>query len=338
MLPRIGPRGAVAALSCAALVLAPVRAASAGGSLHVQVSVPSVAAATATNVWVANTGTGSVLEFGVSSGKEIRDIKGSKYSLYNPDAMLVLGKDVWVADASSNTLTEFLVRNGDFVHLLRGGKYVFGNPRALATTDGNIFVLGRQGDEVSVIHAKDTRLVAAVRGRHAHLIDAIALAAVGQNVWALSVADGGFLTELRGSDGHVERVVSAKSAKLDRPTGLAAYGSQLWVSNAGGQHLSIVSGRTGALLGTSSIKKVDLDAVSSLLLTQGRLWLTSNGSKPWVACVSVLTGKVLRLDASHFTYPAAFFGPSAVFVTDRLQSRVTVFAPRAARVLRVLVN
>lgn len=335
---RDAARATLGAAAVTALVLLPAQAASASHQLKVDVSVPSVAAANATKLWVANTGTGSVLEFNVSNGREVRDIKGAKYSLYNPDAMLVAGSDVWVADESSNTVTVLRVKNGDLVELLRGGPYYFGEPRALAAAEGNVFVLGRGGDALVVIDEKTAKVRAIARGRGGHLADAVALAAVGGNVWALSTGHGGFLTEFSGHSGKVLRVVTAEAANLDHPTAIASTPSQVWVSNGSAAHLSVLSGSTGRLLGSPTVSGLDLDQVSSLVLSQGRIWLTADSPKGWIACVLEGSDRIVRRYSTTFRYPAAFWGPGAVYVTDRLQSRVTVFAPRRGTIVRVLVN
>lgn len=308
------------------------------GGLHVGVSVPSVAVATATKLWVANTGTGSVLEFDVANGKEVRDVKGAKYALYNPDAMVVADKQVWVADKASDAVTAFKTANGDLVKLLEGADDHFASPTALAAADSNVFVLGRRGSTVVVVSATSHEVVAVVHGRSTGLDGGVAMAVVGQHVWVLSAWGGGALTELRGSDGHVERVVAGSAAGLDHPTSIVASGGRLYVSNGGGDHLSVLDSQTGRLLSTEGVAGVDLDEVRSMTVLDGRLWLAGYEPRGWVACLREQDLGVVRQFLYRFSYPAVFSGPRYVYVVDRIQSRVTVLVPSTARVVRVLLN
>ena len=85
---RLLPRALVAGAAAGALCLAGVAAgADRTRALHVTVSVPSVGLLAGKDLWIANTGTSSMLEFDAATGVEVADVGGSKYQLDDSDSV-----------------------------------------------------------------------------------------------------------------------------------------------------------------------------------------------------------------------------------------------------------
>ena len=183
---------AAAALAVPAVAGALARA----SSLHVAISVPSVLSSNGRQVWVANTGTSSVLELTANGGREVLDVKGAKLRLDNSDAIAQYGNDVWVANAASDTVTEFYAKSGALKHVLAGPKFHFAVPLALVAADRHVFVLATAGDKVTEVNETSGRLVRYLQGARFHFHAATAMTRAGDNVWVVSTGGGGSLTEL----------------------------------------------------------------------------------------------------------------------------------------------
>jgi hypothetical protein len=307
--------------------------------LHVDVSVPSVLAASGWKIWVANTGTASVLEFDARSGAEVHNVSAHKDQLFDSDAIVVVGAQVWVANSASDTITILNALTGSLERILHGDNDHFGAaPLALAVAAKHVFVLGQGGSTVVEFSASTDKLVKVLRGERFHFMDATALAASGNEVWVLSSRPTGSLTELDAATGGVLRVVGAVKAKLDHPTSMSVNGNILWIANGAGAHLSELVASTGRLLATRTVKHLNLNSVTSIVAENSRLWLASTTTPPWVACVRIANRSVVRSFPHRFGFPAVFGGAGHVWVVDRTQSRVTELNASTAAVLRVLVN
>jgi hypothetical protein len=305
--------------------------------LHVDVSVPSVLAASGWNVWVANTGSHSVLEFDAKSGAEIHNWAAYEDKLFDSDAMVVANGQVWVANAASDTITVLKEGSGTLVKVLKGGADHFGpEPLALAATGNDVFALGHGGNTVVEFSSPADALVHVVRGDH--IDDAVALAATAHDVWVLSSRPQGSLTELAAPSGGVARVVGTKDADLDHPDAFSLDGDDLWVANGAGDHLSELDVVDGRLLATPYVEHLNLSAVTSLVAAHDRLWLASTSSPAWVACVVTKTRRILRGFVHQFGYPAVFAGAGHLWVVDRTESRVTELNASTAAVVRILVS
>ena len=291
--------------------------------LHVAISVPSVLSSNGHQVWVANTGTSSVLELSAKTGKELLDVSGMKYHLDNPDAIVQYGNDVWVADAASNAVTEFSSKSGALKHVLADPKLRFAVPGAIAIADHHVFVLSadhQQGDrgerEDGQAHPVPARppLPPPPRGRHG--------ARRQRRVDREQRRRGGTLTELSAATGGVVRVVTASAGHLDSPTAIATDGRYLWVANAQGAHLSELSASSGALVRTVTSTRLKLNRVTSITVAGGRVWLASTAAPALVAGLAQ-NGDVVPLFAHRFGFPAVFGDSRHVWVVDRIQSRVS---------------
>jgi DNA-binding beta-propeller fold protein YncE len=339
---RVGIIGALVALVVGAtcgVVLAVSSAAATGRHVHVNVSVPSVLDVAGGRLWLANTGTGSMLEFNASNGTELLSVAGKKFQLYNSDGVAVIGGQVWVANAASDSITILDASNGHLVQLLSGTKLDFGSPLGLAVAGDRVFVLGRGGSTVVEFEARTATFVRAINGKGYHLEHASVITAVGDDVWVLSSSGLGSLTELDGTDGNLVRVVTATAADLDDATALGPIGHDLWIANAAGSHLSLLDAANGRLVSTLRDPRVDLNDVTSVVaLSNGRLWIASTTAPSWVACLRSNTGGIVRVLRHRFGFPTLFAGAGRVWVVDRTQSRVTELNGATGAVVRVLVN
>lgn len=305
-------------------------------SLHVPISVPSALDSNGRQVWVANTGSSSVIELSASNGKELLNVSGTKYHLDISDAITQVGNDVWVANSASNTVTEFYAKSGALKHVLKGPGFRLAVPVAIVAADKHVFVLDQAGDKVTDVVERTAKLARYLHGARYHLRDAIGMVRVGDDVWIASHGGGGTLTEISGATGGVMRVVTATAGHLDGPTAIATDGSTLWVANAHGSHLTVLNASNGVFLRAVTTDRVKLDHVASVSIAAGRVWLAGTTRPTFVAALLSRSGAVARIYVHRFGYPAVSADPRHVWVVDRLQSRVTELSARSGKVLRVI--
>jgi len=158
---------------------------------------------------------------------------------------------------------------------------------------------------------------------------------VGGDIWVLSSGAGGTLTELRAATGSVVRVVSA-TAQLDSPTAIASDGVHLWVANARGSRLVMLSASDGRLVRSVTSANVRLNRVTTIAVAHGCVWVASTIGRTYVAGFHASDGKLIHVYAHHFGYPAVFGDTHHAWVVDRIQSRVTELAPGSGKVVRVI--
>ena len=330
-------RALLAGAAAAVLATTPAWAATPRSTgLHEPISVPSVLSSNGKRVWLANTGSSSVLELSAYSGRELLNVKGSKFKFDNSDAITQYGNDVWVSNEASDTVTEFAATTGTLRHVLHGPTFHFAIPTQLVAVDRHVYVLDAAGDKITVIVERNGRLARYLEGPRFHLDHAVAIVRAGQDLWAVS-ADG-TLTELSGATGGVLRVVVGPTAHLVHPVAATTNGADLLVADAGTGTVTVLSAATGRYLGSISTGAVPLRRATSIAATDGTIWVASTASPAFVVGLRARGGTTVHVFRHRFTFPAVFADARHVWVVDRIQSRVTELAPTTGSVLRTLVN
>jgi DNA-binding beta-propeller fold protein YncE len=333
----VRPSARLAAIAACGLGLAvpAVAAATPRATLHVAISVPAALSSNGREVWLANTGTGSVLELSATTGKELLNVSGTKLRLDNSDGIAQVGNDVWVANEASNTVTEFYAKTGALKHVLAGPKYRLAVPAAIVVADGHVFVLSLAGDKVTMLVEKNARLARYLAGPRFHFDHAVGIVRVGKDVWVVSSGARGGLTELSGATGGVMRIVTASTAHLVRPTAIATDGAHLLVTNAGGRRITILS-TTGHYLGSLTTSRVDLDRATSIAAVDGTVWVASTTKPAYVIGLRERNGALVRAYRHRFGFPMVFSDAAHAWVVDRIQSEVTELSPRTGWPVRVI--
>jgi DNA-binding beta-propeller fold protein YncE len=332
-------RSRLATTTAAAAVLLGLCGAAAATSaprLAVAVSVPSVLTGNSRHLWLANTGTSSVLELATPSGAELRNVGGTRYRLDDSDAIATAGSAVWVANASSDTVTEFRAADGHLLHVLGAPRYRFEVPIAIAIASHHVFVLSQRGNRILELSEATGRILRVLAGPRFHFVHTAGLAVVGGDIWTANGGGAGTLTELNATTGRVMRVVSARRGRLGTPVAIATDGVHVWVANAHGNHLSELVAASGSFLRSFRIAHSSLDGVTSIAIADRVVWVARAGPGTLVVGLNARSGRAVRCSTHRFGYPAVFSDGRHVWIVDRTESRVSELAPLTGRVIRVV--
>lgn len=306
--------------------------------LKVEVSVPSVLVGNARHLWLANTGTSSVLELSSSNGSEVRNVSGKRYRLDDSDAIAASGAAVWVANASNDTITEFRAADSHLIRVLSAPAYHLDVPVAIAIADHHVFVLNQEGSRILVLSESTGKLVRVLAGERYHFVHTAGMVAVRDDVWTANGGGAGTLTEFSAASGRVLRVVTAKRARLDTPVAITSDGTHLWVANQAASHVSELNAATGAFDRILRARRASLDAVTSIAVADRTVWMARAGMGTLVIGVNSTTGRTVRCSAHKFGFPAVFSDGRHVWVVDRTESRVSQVNPLDGKVIRVISN
>ncbi|HUD68966.1 MAG TPA: hypothetical protein VMQ40_01880 [Acidimicrobiales bacterium] len=304
--------------------------------LEAAVSVPSVLAGNAKHLWLANTGTSSVLEFATPTGAEVRNVSGASYRMDDSDAIVASGAAVWVANASSNTVTEFSSADGHLIRVLSAPAYRLEVPVAIAIASRHVFVLNRAGTRVLVLSESTGKLVKVLGGPRYHFIHTAGMVVVRDDVWTANGGGNGTLTEFSASTGRVVRVVTAVKGRFGTPVAITSDGTHLWIASRTGNHLSELAALSGAFVRTLRIRHASLDAVTSIAVAKRVVWVARAGSQTLVIGVNSTTGRPVLCAAHKFGFPAVFSDGRHIWVVDRTESRLSEVVPLNGAVVRVI--
>ncbi len=304
--------------------------------LKVSVSVPSVLAGNSRHLWLANTGTSSVLEFSTPSGSEVRNVGGANYLMDDSDAIVASGAGVWVANASSNTVTEFSSADGHLIRVLRAPTHRLEVPVAIAIAERHVFVLNKAGTRILVLSESTGKLVKVLGGPRYHFIHTAGMVSVRDDIWTANGGGKGTLTEISASTGRVLRVVAAGKGRLSTPVAITTDGTYLWVGNRAGNHLSELSAASGRFVRTLRIRDASLDAVTSISVANRVVWVARTGSRTLVIGVNSRTGRPVRCATHKFGFPAVFSDGRHIWVVDRTESRLSEVVALNGAVVRVI--
>jgi outer membrane protein assembly factor BamB len=308
------------------------------GQLKVDISVPSALVSNGRHVWIANTGSSSVLELDAATGRELRNVAGSTYRFDISDAIATYGDHVWVANSASNSVTVFHASTGKLIRVLSGPAYQFEVPSAMVVADHHVFVLNGAGSRVTELDETTGRRLRVLTGPLYRFAGTHAMVVVHHDVWTANGAGKGSLTEFNAVTAKVVRVISSGSARLDAPTSLASDGIRLWVSNALGGHISEVAVANGHLMRTISNSTHQLSGLDSLAWSGRTLWGADQQRSGLVLAFDETSGKTTVVLAHRFGFPAVSADAHHIWVVDRTQSRVTELNPATGAIVRVITN
>lgn len=306
--------------------------------VKVDVSVPSVLVSNGRHVWIANTGTSSVLELDARTGAELRNVSGSKYRFDISDGIATYGDEVWVANAASDSVTVFHASTGKLVHVLSGPKFNLEVPGRIVIADKHVFVLNQSGTRMTEIDESTGSRIKVLTGPHYSFADTHDMVVVRNDVWTANGAGAGSLTEFSAATGKVVRIVRASAGHFDGPRALATDGARIWVVSAAGSHLSELNAGNGRLIVTISNPKHRLSGFDSISFVERTVWMASTHRGGLVLGVNAATGATVAVLSHRFGYPAVTADFNHAWIVDRTQSRVTELNPVTGAVIRVITN
>jgi hypothetical protein len=127
---------------------------------------------------------------------------------------------------------------------------------------------------------------------------------------------------------------------FDRPAAIAAAGGELWIANLGGNSVTEVDGRTGALIRTLAAAHYGFRAPDAIAATGHRLFVVNRHGS--VTELNALTGALVRIVRGaryEFMRPAALIVDSGdVWVVNTAGDSLTEFSARNGSLVRVVHN
>lgn len=212
------------------------------------------------NIWVANTGSGSVTKVRVSDGANL----GTFTTGGNPAGMAFDGLNIWVSNnyGSENYVTE--LRASDGANL---GTFTVGlDPTAIAFDGANLWVANQGANYVTKLRSSDgTNL-----GNFSVGNTPAGIAFDGANIWVTNQSDN-TVTELRASDGTVLGTFAVGSS----PTPIAFDGANLWVGYYGGSMVTKLRASDGSNLGSFPVPG---GSTNDIAFDGANIWVSSINS------------------------------------------------------------
>jgi outer membrane protein assembly factor BamB len=175
---------------------------------------------------------GAITELNASDGSLVRVIRGHRYSLRAPTALLVHGGSIWVADSSANAVTEISAVDGSLVRVVRSGagRGRITDPVALAIAGQSLWVVSRAG-WISRLSLASGAVVQRVGAAADGLSSPAGVAFDGTHLWVASSATN-TVAELT-STGRLVRVIANDSGNsnygFDAPSEVMAHGGYVYV-------------------------------------------------------------------------------------------------------------
>jgi hypothetical protein len=227
----------------------------------------SAIAADGTHLWAIDGST--VEELNASNGSVIRTLSGSKYQFGNPTGIAAGGAHVWVTNDSS--LTEVNASDGVVIRVLSGGKYARIQPSGIADDGTHLWVTSASGDWDDPAISPD----------------------------GLPLDHGsGSVTELSASDGSVIRTLSGSKYQFNDPAGIAADGTDVWVTNLDyGRWVIELNASDGSVIRT--LPSIAAPG-TNLMVEPDPLGIATDGTRVWIADYG--NNLVTELNASNGTF------------------------------------
>ncbi len=166
--------------------------------------------------------------------------------------------------------------------------YGFSWPDALAADGGDLWVANGAGNSVTELDIATHLWVRTISAPLDHFNKPTAILADGSHLFVASRA--GTVTELDASNGSLVRTLSAKADHLTGAAAMAFAGSNLFVVASTGW-VTELNAITGKLVSTTD--KYGLDDPTALVVVEGELWITNEGSNS-VTEINISKGKVTR--------------------------------------------
>jgi alpha-tubulin suppressor-like RCC1 family protein len=276
---------------------------------------PAGATFDGTNIWVSNSGDGTITKFRASDGTRI----GTYAAGPTPIKSVFDGEYLWIANPSTNTLTKIRASNGSPVATisLRGSQRPFG----LAFDGSSIWVASYYDNTVSRLRLNDGAEI----GYFQNVLSPVDVLFDGTDIWVSNNLGDGTVTKISESTGTVEVFHTSRSF----PGVLSFDGSNVWVANSGSQAISKMRSSDGAVLDVYS-------------MGFGPAGVAFDGTNMWIANDDVLLKYRASDGAVLGSFPgsnngdgllktAVAFDGTDVWVSNRLANTVTRYHDGAPR-------
>jgi hypothetical protein len=266
-----------------------------------------------TDVWVGSEN--SVTEVNAADGSLVRTLRvPASVNLYGWYASLVrAGGQLWGAtpntcrpycNVATNTglyasLIQFDAGNGSYVRTVP--RKTAQSPIALAGDGTHVWLVGSDNNghnpaaedtagSVTEFNAADGHQVWSVpltvySSQQVPTGDSIANA--DGHLW---VANGKSLAELNAGNGKLIRVLSGRRYNFTRPSVIAVAGAYVFVAGLGGNSVTVINARTGALAYTLTAARCHLDSLAGISVAGNRVWLLNSPSGTPSSVVELTVG------------------------------------------------
>jgi hypothetical protein len=257
---------------------------------------------------------------------------------YGTSAIAADGPHLWAIDGSS--VEELNASNGAVIRTLSGGRYEFGQPTGIAADGTHVWVAN--GMSLTEVNASDGTVIRVLSGGKYARIQPSRIADDGTHLWVASSSgdwddpaispDGlplnhgsGSVTELSASDGSVIRTLSGSKYQFNDPAGIAADGTDVWVTNLDyGRWVIELNASNGSVIRTlprfaAPGTNLMVEPVPLGIATDGtRVWIADYGNN-LVTELNASNGTFIRTlsDGSHFSTSSYEWGynfPNAIAV------------------------
>jgi hypothetical protein len=194
---------------------------------------PSALADDGTHVWVANTPRNSVVELSATTGAFVQELSAPSYQFSDPIAIAADGSHVWVVNAAGDSVTELAASTGALVQVLSGSGFAFDELSSISTDGSHVWVASASG--LTELSASTGALVQVLNGSNGVNGPIGFVVSDGSHVWAVqngaTISTEASVYELSASTGAVVNVLNSQTLGLADPDGIAADGTDLWISN-----------------------------------------------------------------------------------------------------------
>lgn len=262
---------------------------------------PTEIAFDGSDVWISNSGSGSVTKLKGSDGSLI-----GTYAVGNsPWDVAFDGANVWVVNTGSDSVTKLKASDGSVV-----GTYPVGaSPQGIAFDGVNMWVANYGSNTITKLKASDGGLV----GSYNVGSNPFFVAFDGANVWVANYASNN-VSKLKASDGSLLGTYTVGS----HPTGVLFDGINVWVANFGSNNVTKLKASDGSLLGTYSVGSAPID----LAFDGKNIWVTNLGSNSITQLKSTDGSVAGTYDEEGGPYGVAFDGAS-IWVANYFNNNVS---------------
>jgi len=228
-----------------------------------------------------------------------------------PDAFVQTGSDIWVASCEGNAVTEINKYTKQIIRILTNTSnpsYGFSCPRALAFDGTHIWVANEAGNSLTQLNESTGAWVQTITA--SNIAAPVSLAFDGTHIWvgnSSGTVNGPAFSLVAFNATTGDRFDAVKDNFLQyplNPTCIAFTGTDLWVSDSGGQSAFEYS-LSGRYLRTTSLG--DVSGVNCVAYHSGYIWISSGN-----------TSKVLEYNASSGAFVREIIepeGPSQLIFT-----------------------
>jgi YVTN family beta-propeller protein len=257
--------------------------------------LPTAAAISGGDLFVANGGGDSVSVLNATTGAHVATIAGPSFGFDQPTAMIALGGDLFVANGSGNSVTEIDATARTLVRIISGPQFQFSDPIALAGGPDRLFVLSSVGP-VTAVATSTGSLAGIAAGSSFGFNTPMGLAVAGHHLF---VTNRGADTVTVLDDRTMAPLDTLQGAHFGfhEPTGVVVDGKDVWVTNTSGDSVTEISTRTDRPVRVV-VDHTNLPTPGPITVGDGYVFTVSppgispmvtqvtpdNGAVPWMMC------------------------------------------------------